>query len=180
MHNICFATMDKLLSYCPETGVLTWKTRSRDMFEGRKYDAERLCKAWNARYAGQPAGCDNGSGYLVVQFESPLLKVRLKAHRIAMCFILGHDFDHYVDHINGNTRDNRKCNLRLADRSINARNTARKRAGVAGVVWHSRTQKWQAQLWNKGKNVYLGRFKSREEAVSARLAGEEKYWGLNA
>jgi hypothetical protein len=72
-----------------------------------------------------------------------------------------------VDHINGNGFDNRKSNLRIVSRSINAR-CKRKRQDSASTfqgVWKTTSGKrWQANITIKGKKRYLGSFDTEEEA----------------
>ena len=51
-----------------------------------------------------------------------------------------------VDHINRDTRDNKKCNLRLATKSTNAMNTKIRKdntSGIKGVTWSKKLLKWQ-------------------------------------
>jgi 5-methylcytosine-specific restriction endonuclease McrA len=54
----------QLLNYDPETGILTWKARTPDMFRNCNAVA---CKSWNSRYAGFRAGFSDADGYLIVQ-----------------------------------------------------------------------------------------------------------------
>lgn len=49
-------------------------------------------------------------------------------------------------------------------------------SGVTGVAWDRTRKKWQAQLRFKGKNIYLGRYSNKEEAIKARKEAEEKYF----
>ncbi|HEY1248826.1 MAG TPA: HNH endonuclease [Nitrososphaera sp.] len=71
-----------------------------------------------------------------------------------------------VDHINGNTLDNRRENMRFATRSQNMQN-ARKRKGTTskykGVSWQR--GKWIVQIQINGKCSYLGRYSDEEEAA---------------
>jgi hypothetical protein len=72
-----------------------------------------------------------------------------------------------VDHINRNTLDNRRSNLRFADARTNAANRGKKRglclSQYKGVTWHPRAGKWQASCDNK----YIGVFTSEEDAARA-------------
>ncbi|MEC0211857.1 HNH endonuclease [Paenibacillus ehimensis] len=67
--------------------------------------------------------------------------------------------DEYVDHINGNQLDNRKCNLRICTNSQNQQNRkgpqSNSKSGVRGVYWHKGKRKWRAQLQlNKKKRLF--------------------------
>ena len=75
-----------------------------------------------------------------------------------------------VDHINGNTSDNRKSNLRLATVSQNMQNRQgpgrNSPSGYRGVV-RSRDSKinpWAVTATLDGKKYNLGRFPTKEEA----------------
>jgi len=86
-----------------------------------------------------------------------------------------------VDHINRDRLDNRRSNLRLATRSLNRFNTAKyqnKSSIYKGVYWHKGSQIWRTQLKHNGKFIYLGQYKTEEEAGRAydryirKVAGE--------
>lgn len=82
-------------------------------------------------------------------------------HRI----LLGARPDQEVDHIDGNTLDNRRENLRICTRQENAaaRKFPRGTSGFRGVSYHC--GKWQASIRVDGTLVYLGRFDSAEDAA---------------
>lgn len=84
--------------------------------------------------------------------------------------IMGFPQNHIIDHINGNTLDNRRCNLRIANKSKNAQNQ-KKQSGCSskykGVTWHRGECKWRAQIQLNGKKVLLGRFFDEESAAIA-------------
>ena len=71
-----------------------------------------------------------------------------------------------VDHINGDTFDNRRSNLRLCTHAENARNLRTSKQGSSrfrGVYWHTCRQNWMARI----RNTYLGSFKSETAAALA-------------
>lgn len=84
-----------------------------------------------------------------------------------------------VDHINGNTLDNRKANLRLCTRSENAKNKAvyrNNKSGCKGVNLHS-SGKWRARIQVDGKRISLGLYDSLDEAKIAYSTAAKKYYG---
>lgn len=70
-----------------------------------------------------------------------------------------------TDHINGNVLDCRRENLRITDHVGNSQN--RRCGKYRGVTRHKQTGKWQAQVYSKGKNAYIGLFNSPYEAWNA-------------
>lgn len=86
----------------------------------------------------------------------------------------------YVDHINGDGLDNRRCNLRPATAATNARNVglrSHNTSGYKGVTWHKAGRKWMAQLRVDGRQVYLGLFTDPAEAASAYDAAALEHFG---
>lgn len=82
-----------------------------------------------------------------------------------------------VDHINHNTLDNRKCNLRVCNHSQNACNSYThddNKSGFKNVVWNSKKAKWQVIVSKDGKKFHGGFFNDVEEArmVAKELRGE--------
>lgn len=75
-----------------------------------------------------------------------------------------------VDHINGDTHDNRPCNLRLASYGQNNCNTklyGNNRSGYKGVFHHSQHGKFLAQVALNGVSHYLGLYNTAIEAARA-------------
>lgn len=78
----------------------------------------------------------------------------------------------HVDHINGNTLDNRKENLRVCTRSQNSANSRKYRLQAAtskykGVSFYTRYNKWVASIKAQGKQHFLGYFSEEKEAAIA-------------
>lgn len=153
----------RCFSYDPDTGVITYKRR-------RKYTKVK---------PGEKAGCKmtmlshNGSKRIYIRFRGK----RYAGARIAWLITHGEIKPGYViDHINGDTLDDRLCNLRAVtpeennkNRKINTKNTS----GVVGVSYKRNKKIWQAEIWDAGKRVYLGIYKTKEEASAARRAAEK-------
>jgi hypothetical protein len=85
-------------------------------------------------------------------------------------FIVGLDTceGHEVDHINGDTLDNRRGNLRLCSRRQNGANM-QPRAGkrFKGAWYLARTDRWGSQIKVNYKRLHLGYFATEEEAARA-------------
>lgn len=98
-------------------------------------------------------------------------------HRLVMNLT---DENMYIDHINHIKHDNRKSNLRIVTSSENRINIgirSNNKSGVTGVTFDVTRNKWRSYLNINGKQIYLGRFDTIEEAKKARLNGEQKYFG---
>ena len=86
----------------------------------------------------------------------------------------------YVDHINNDFNDYRKSNLRICNNSENNRNIGLQKnntSGITGVDWDKQHNKWRARLTIYGKEKQLGLFIKKEDAMAARQAAEDKYFG---
>lgn len=101
---------------------------------------------------------------------------QITAHR----FINGTPHGMVADHINQDKRDNRKCNLRSTNKSINAFNSKKRTtntSGVTGVWFRKDTKKWVAEIKKDNKKHTIGHFKTFEEAVKVRKMLEGELYG---
>ena len=84
------------------------------------------------------------------------------------------------DHIDRNELNNRKSNLRPATVKENSRNGSLRNtntSGIIGVGWYKERNKWYAQITVNYKNLHLGYFENKEDAIRVRLNAEVKYFG---
>jgi hypothetical protein len=76
-----------------------------------------------------------------------------------------------VDHINHNTLDNRRSNLRIVvkhQNMANARKTLHPRSSkYKGVTWYKAYGKWTSNIMRNGVRYHLGYFNSEDEAAMA-------------
>jgi hypothetical protein len=101
------------------------------------------------------------------------------AHRMAWLYFYKEMPNGHIDHINGLKGDNRICNLRLADDSLNMQNvikaTSKSKSGIRGVSFDSRRNKWLCQISIKGRRINIGRFCTKEQAAEEYLKAKKMY-----
>lgn len=86
----------------------------------------------------------------------------IRMHRLIMDCPKGME----VDHINGNTLDNRKCNLRICSHADNQKNMKVRTDGVSkfkGVSWDKQMYKWRVRV----QNQFIGLFDNERHAAMA-------------
>ena len=121
--------------------------------------------------------CINNCGYYQVIINGKIKKW----HRLVFEYFNGEiPSGLQVDHINNIRTDNRISNLQLLSNKENARYRKKQcnnTSGLVGASYDKRTKKWQAQININGKDKYLGRFETAEEAHQAYLQAKIKYHG---
>ena len=144
-----------LLDYEPTTGFFRWRVRHGHAMPG------------------DIAGCPHGED----RWQIVLDKKHYKAHRLAWFYVYG-EWPGTIDHINRDARDNRIENLRTAEGAQNNFNSVHDKGatGYRGVCFYK--NRYMAQISHNGKSLYIGRFKTAEDAYAAwcetaeRLRGE--------
>jgi len=99
-------------------------------------------------------------------------KKNTRLHR----YIMNYTGEHYIDHINGNRLDNRKCNLRIA---TSAQNSMNKSSGkntsskYIGVSFDKIKQKWGVYI----KRKRIGYFDNEIDAAKSRDIATKEHFG---
>lgn len=153
-------------------------------------DLERLQKIKMSIYCRYKKSIDNYYVQFNYASHGPGSKVSL--HR----FIMNPPRDLVVDHINHNTLDNRKINLRVVTAAENNRNRKVKNSCIAktdgnkksnknkssskainnkppeikpglNVTWDKERNKWRAKVKLDNKNIHIGRYDTKDGAVRA-------------
>jgi hypothetical protein len=148
----------EVLRYDPETGIFTW-----------------LVMMSSRALPNQAAGC-RSNGYRQIRLDGGIYL----SHRLAWLYVYGEWPDKEIDHVNGDKSDNRIANLRLATRTQNCCNVRRRRtnkSGTPGVSWFPQTQRWRARIVVDRREVSLGYFRSKQDAIAARTAAVKHYYG---
>lgn len=118
-------------------------------------------------------------GFYIMFKTKPLGKTKIKGKDVRSTkplhnWIMNCPKGLQVDHINHNTLDNRKENLRVCTCRENSQNKRNNTSGCVGVRWHTQGKKWNARITIKGKEKSLGMFNTFEEAVQARTKALEE------
>lgn len=150
--------LKRLVIYNQETGVLTYRYT-----EGRHKQ-------------GEVVGGDSGE-YLRVSIQGK----RYKLHRLIWLYETGGypPTGLEIDHINGDKRDNRWCNLRLASHAQNACNTKKRETCTSGVKGISRLNedrvrpRFMAQIQEKGRKFRFSRSFDLDNPLSEEQAYAE-------
>lgn len=147
----------ELLNYDPETGVFTWRVS-----RGRRIKTGMVAGFVEAR---------NGKPYRRVGIEGRYYH----AGPLVWFYMTGEWPEHEVDHKDTDPSNNRWVNLRQATRSQNQHNrtvrgdsfTGRKGVRLQYSQHGNKVGYYVAQIGINGKRVYVGSFKTIDEAVAA-------------
>jgi hypothetical protein len=152
-----------LVEYYPRTGLFTWKARAD------------VARNWNTRHAGRPALISvDGKGYLFGRIDYHMYR----AHRVAWAAYYGEWPVNFIDHVDGDRKNNKIDNLRDVTHEQNCRNSAMRytnTSGRIGISFDRRSSKWYAYIRVGGKMKNLGVFKARDDAIAARERAELEF-----
>lgn len=115
------------------------------------------------------------SFYIAHRFSNKNGKGVYKLHRL----IMNCPRDKVIDHINHNTLDNRKSNLRICTHFENQQNLRSCKSGYTGVYFCSKKNRWGANISKNGKRITTD-FKTKEEAIKWRKQKEYELYGKEA
>lgn len=145
------AYLKNCFDYNPETGALTWKDRPLKHFKTATGQ-----KVANTSNAGKPAGHLSRDGYRIVRIDGAIYKTS----RIIWKLQTGFE-PNILDHINGDTTNERFDNLRDVQTCQNLQNSSIRsdnKSGYKGVSFCNTRGKYQAVIQAKGKRIHLGFF----------------------
>ena len=140
--------------------------RLKQVFE---YESSGMLRRIGGRkeYPWRPSG--KRGAYLVTTVDEETLYL----HRLVWQYHFGY-VPKIIDHVNGDTKDNRIENLREctnAQNQYNSRIKANNKSGFKGVVFHPHCvhKPWQAKIVIEGKVRSLGYYPTAELAGAAYL-----------
>jgi len=127
---------------------------------------------------------DSVAGWITSCNGIPYKKLNIKRktvylHRVIFLMHHGYTPD-YIDHIDGDSLNNRIENLRAATQSQNMGNSRMKNtntSGYKGVTFRKDTNKWGAAVMVNGKHISLGSHATKEKAAEAYERGAKIFFG---
>lgn len=157
-----YELISQYIDYCPIEGIGRWKVGLT-----------------NSIKAGDIVGHLHRGGYWRLAFQQNVYA----AHRIFWLLYYKQDpGDKVIDHIDGNTTNNKINNLRLVNLAQNSTNRKYKIkntiSGVTGVGWYSHCKKWGAFIIHNKKRYHLGVFNNIEDAILARKKAESIFHAI--
>ncbi len=147
--------LKSLLHYDQDTGIFTWKSNIGHVKQN------------------STAGSVSKRQYYVIGINKKLWL----AHRLAWFYVYGY-WPKIVDHINGNTIDNRISNLREASSIQNGYNqkiNKNNKTGCKNVYWCKSKKRWIVKIKVNGHSKYIGCFKELELADLIAKEARNKY-----
>jgi len=127
---------------------------------------------------GDIAGSFDAKGYCIITIRG----IRYQAHRLVWLYIYGYFPKNYIDHIDGNPKNNRINNLRECTLAENAQNKIahiNSSSKYVGVSWYKRYGKWRARIQLNGNEKSLGYFDTEEQAFNAYKKEKSKLHTFN-
>ena len=117
-------------------------------------------------------------GYLIMRIYG----IKYKMHRLAWLYVYGEFPVGVIDHIDGDTENNKISNLRECSQRENCQNTSKKsiaKSGLKGVYSTTQENLWRSKIVVNRKRIDLGCYKTPEEAHEAYLEAKRKYHTFN-
>ncbi len=110
------------------------------------------------------------------------VRINGKRKHISLASEVMSDINNMYDHRNRDWKDNRKENLRLADKQLNSFNRTKRTncsSQYKGVSWNKNTDKWLVQIFVNKKRITLGMFpkENEKEAALSYNNAASKYYG---
>lgn len=118
----------------------------------------------------------DGNGYVYSRSQRNRSVKRIWLHKL----LLDCPRSMEIDHIDGNILNNQRANLRVVTHADNLKNQKLRKnntTGLNGVGWFGAGKKWRARIMVDYKEIHLGYFEDKQEAIKARRKAEQTYFG---
>ncbi len=120
-------------------------------------------------------------GYFLICLMKEKKQYTKLIHKLtAQAFLVNPDNKKCVDHIDNDRQNNKLINLRYATSSQNQQNasiSSKNTSGTKGVSWNKRDMKWTARITINGKQINLGSFLNKDDAINIRVQRAKDAFG---
>jgi hypothetical protein len=158
MSELTHLRLKQILNYDEVTGLFTW--------------IKPVCRG-RAKHGGV-AGTKNKRGYIIIRIDGAFYK----AHRLAWLYTEGKWPDNEIDHIDGNTSNNARSNLRDITHRANCQNKRKANSNselaILGVKTVKKTGRFRAVIGVDYKQVHLGSYATVDVARAAYIDAKRK------
>ncbi len=151
------------------------QARVQELFDYRDGALYWRIRPSNNAKMSEPAGTLRTDGYRAIQVAGRLHF----AHRLVWLWHHG-EAPEFLDHIDGNQRNNHIENLRPATSSQNGANSRKpstNTSGFKGVTWNKAAGRFKAQITVNGRKTHLGYFTDPETAHAAYIDAAKQFHG---
>ena len=141
---------------------------------------------WNGKHANKTAGYKEISkkdGYTCFRVTVTYNEKSFSLLCSRIIFLL---HNHYltdgktIDHIDGNSLNNKISNLRevtILENSYNRKQPSNNTSGDSGVSWCEASKSWMVRIGYKKERKYFGCFKDKNDAIKFNLETRKKLYG---
>jgi hypothetical protein len=146
----------------PDKGIITW------------------VKPLGSGKTGGECGTVDKNGYRTLTSFIDGYSKKLRTHRVIYYYHYG-SLPVVIDHINQVKTDNRVSNLRESNYSLNAINHNNRSNNTSGFIGVCKTKEgtWGAKIKKDKKDIWLGTYKTKIEAINVRLKAERDLFGID-
>ena len=152
-----------------------------------EYDSETGIAYWKIKRGRSPAGTRVGFILYGSKRSKPYRYVKIPDlgrrsipfTHVVHLYMTGRWPKAEIDHIHGDTLDDRWSELRESTREQNEANRGARKNNKLGLkgVWLQPSGKYKAEIYRKGEHIYLGMFDTAQEAHAAYLAAAAQHDG---
>lgn len=125
--------------------------------------------------SGKIFGCCRPDGYRrgFINYK------RYYVHRLIWIFHYGNELPEFIDHIDGDPRNNHIENLRAATKQQNNANQKKTRGSskYKGVWWSKKDRRWIANIKINQRKIHLGSFCDEKDAARAYNIAAHRHFG---
>lgn len=160
---VSYSELIKALTYDPQSGIFTWVHPS-------KYHPNLV-----GAKAGHPYICGGDKQYSSIQINGK----KYKTSRLAYLYMTGKHPKYQIDHINGDSLDDRWVNLREVTHTQNMWNLSLRDtpSGLPMGVRKTRSGKYEARIRKNGVLETIGFYDSQDEAHNDYITKRREYFG---